>query len=81
MRLSDCLFSLRPSLCPLHCVSLSSTSSSWNLDFYLFLFHVDVQEQDPLCTSPTEESGPLANNAPLTLMVLIGKHIHKNYDF
>ena len=23
-------------------------------------------EQDPLCTSPNEESGPLANNAPLT---------------
>ena len=23
-------------------------------------------EQDPLCTSPNEESGPLDNNAPLT---------------
>ena len=23
-------------------------------------------EQDPLCTSPNEESGPLANNAPLS---------------
>ena len=23
-------------------------------------------EQDPLCTSPNEESGPLANNVPLT---------------
>ena len=28
MRLSDCLFSLRPSTCSLHCLSLSSTSSS-----------------------------------------------------
>ena len=26
-----------------------------------------LPEQDPLCTSPNEESGPLANNAPLTL--------------
>ena len=25
-----------------------------------------LPEQDPLCTSPKEESGPLANNAPLT---------------
>ena len=25
-----------------------------------------LPEQDPLCTSPNEESGPLANNAPLT---------------
>ena len=24
-------------------------------------------EQDPLCTSPDEESGPLANNAPLNV--------------
>ena len=25
-----------------------------------------LQEQDLLCTSPNEESGPSANNAPLT---------------
>ena len=25
-----------------------------------------LPEEDPLCTSPNEESGPLANNAPLT---------------
>ena len=25
-----------------------------------------LPEQDPLCTSTNEESGPLANNAPLT---------------
>ena len=25
-----------------------------------------LREQDPLCTSPNERSGPLANNAPLT---------------
>ena len=26
-----------------------------------------LPEQDPLCTSPNEESGPLANNTPLSL--------------
>ena len=27
-----------------------------------------LPEQDSLCTSPNEESGPLANNAPLTVL-------------
>ena len=33
-------------------------------------------EQDPLCTSPNEESGPLANNAPLTLSKGEGTPLH-----
>ena len=39
-----------------------------NFDFHPFLFSMCMlPQQDPLCTSPNEESGPLANNAPLTL--------------
>ena len=52
-----CLISLRSSLRTLHLSLPSSTSSSMWIG----------SEQDPLCTSPKEESGPLANNAPLTL--------------
>ena len=37
-----------------------------NLDFYLFSSMWMSSEQDPLCTLPNEEVGPLANNAPLT---------------
>ena len=51
MRLSDCLFSLRSSLY----LTCTFSTSMWM-----------SSEQDPLCTSPNEESGPLANNAPLT---------------
>ena len=36
-----------------------------NLDFYFSSSMWVSSEQDPLCTSPNEESGPLANNAPL----------------
>ena len=35
------------------------------LNFYI-IFYVGRFEAKPLCTSPNEESGPLANNAPLT---------------
>ena len=58
-----CLISLRP---------LSSHSSFVSPIFYFillifyFLFHVDVAGARSLCTSPNEESGPLANNASLT---------------
>ena len=31
-----------------------------------------LPEQDSLCTSPNEESGPLANNAPLTVLGMLG---------
>ena len=65
MRLCDCLFSLRPSLCSLHCLSLS-TSSSWTLTSTFSSSMWMSPEQVYMCTSPNEESGPLANNAPLT---------------
>ena len=66
MRLSDCLFCLRSSLRTLHCLYLSSTSSSLTLTSTFSTSMWMLPEQDPLCTSPNEESGPLANNAPLT---------------
>ena len=66
VRLCDCLFSLFDPHFALFRVSLPSFHFILlNFDFYLFLFHVS-SEQDPLCTSPIEESGPLANNASLT---------------
>ena len=65
MRLSDCLFSLRSSLCSFHCLSLSFTSS-WTLTSTFSSSMWMSSERDPLCTSPNEESGPLANNAPFT---------------
>ena len=58
--------SLRSSLCSLPCVSLSSSSSSWTLTSTISSSMWTSSEQDPLCTSPNEESGPLTNNAPLT---------------
>ena len=58
--------SLRSSPCSLPCVSLSSTSSSWTLTSTFSPSMWMSSEQDPLCTPPIEESGPLANNAPLT---------------
>ena len=33
---------------------------------FILIFQWMLPEQDPLCTSPNEESGPLANNASLT---------------
>ena len=66
MRLSDCLFSLRSSLCTLHLSLPSSTSSSGTLTSTFSSSMWMSSEQDPLCTSPNEESAPLANNAPLT---------------
>ena len=66
MRLSDCLFSLRSSLCTLHLSLPSSTSASWTLTSTFFSSMWMSSEQDRLCTSPNEESGPLTNNAPLT---------------
>ena len=54
------------------CSTLSSHSSFVSPIFYFILlifsspFMWMLPEQDPLCTSPNEESGPLANNAPLT---------------
>ena len=58
-----CLISLRPSLRTLHLSLPSSTSSSWTLTTTFSLSMWMLPEQDPLCTSPNEESGPLANNA------------------
>ena len=69
MRLSgflfSLLFSLRPSLCSPLRLSLSVFHFFFlNLDFYLFLFHVDVLGARSLVRK--EVSGPLANNTPLT---------------
>ena len=65
--LSDCLLSLRSSLCSLYCLFLSSTSSAARTLNSTFPSSMWMSsEQDPLCTSPNEEFGPLANNAPLT---------------
>ena len=47
-----CVWSLSDPRRTLHLSLPSSTSSSWTL-----------MEQDPLCSLPFEESGPLANNA------------------
>ena len=60
----ECLISLRPSLCTLH-LSLPSSISSF--DFHLSSSMWMSSEQDHLCTSPNEESGPFANNARLTV--------------
>ena len=58
-----CLISPRPSLHTLHLSLPSSASSSiFHFNFSMWM----LPEQDPLCTSPNGESGPLANNAPLT---------------
>ena len=62
----ECLISLRPSLYTLHLSLPSSTSSSCTLTSTFSSSMWMSSEQDPLCTSPNEESGPLANNAPLT---------------
>ena len=70
----DCLFSLRSSLCSLHRLFLSSTSSSWTLISSFSSSMWMSSEQDPLCTSPNEESGPLASNAPLTMYGLMCWH-------
>ena len=61
-----CPVSLRSSPCSLPCVSLSSTCSSWTLTSTFSSSMWMSSEQDPLCTPPIEECGPLANNAPLT---------------
>ena len=66
MRLSDCLFSPFSSPCSLPCVSLSSTSSSLTLTSTFSSYMWMSSDQDPLCTSPIEESGSLANNLPHT---------------
>ena len=58
--------SLRPSLRCLHPSLPSSTSSSRTLTSTLSSSMWMLPEQDPLCTSPNEESGLLVNNAPLT---------------
>ena len=59
-----CVFVLTSTL------SLHSSFVSPILYFILFIFHfifdVDQFGAKPLCASPIEESGPLANNAPLT---------------
>ena len=36
-----------------------------------------LPEQDPLCTAPSEESGPLAKNAPLTNSLQHNNLVHK----
>ena len=49
------------------CVSLSIFHFILlNFDFHLSSSMWMLPEQDHLCTSPNEVSGPLANNAPLT---------------
>ena len=58
-----CLISLRPSLRTLHLSLPSSTSSS--LSFTSSSMWIG-SEQNLLCASANEESGPLVNNAPLT---------------
>ena len=45
-------------------VSILTLLSSLSLPIFHFILRIG-SEQDPLCTSPNEESGPLANNAPL----------------
>ena len=62
----ECLISLRPSLRTLRLSLPSSTSSSRTLTSTFSSSVWMLPEQDPLCTSPNEESGLLANNAPLT---------------
>ena len=61
----ECFISLRPSLRTFPLSLPSSTSSSWTLTSTFSSSMWMFPEQDPLCTSPNEESGPLANNAPL----------------
>ena len=52
--------SLRPSLCSLHLSSCRTLTSTFSSSMCV------SSEQDSLCTSPNEESGPLAEFAPLT---------------
>ena len=61
------LTSLRSPLCTHHLSLPSTTSPSWTLTSTLSSSMWMSSEQDLLCTSPSEESGPLAKNAPLTL--------------
>ena len=60
-----CLISLRPSLRILHLSLPSSTSSS--LTFTSSSIWI-VLELNTLCASANEESGPLVNNAPFTVL-------------
>ena len=70
MRRSVCLFSLRPSLSSLLHLSIFHFFFL-GLDFYFSFSTLKSSEQDALCTSPNEVTDPLANNVPLTVVLVV----------
>ena len=79
MRLSDCLFTLRSSLCSLHCLSLSFTYS-WTLTSTFSFFHVDVLVKYTFIKKPLSSKNHFHQKPFSSVTIFIRNHFHQKNE-